>query len=129
MSRSVVRTAGASLGSAATERVLATVGTPNLGQNPLVGGVIIEVCLNGIAPGTSTTNVTFKVRKGTVAGAQVGVTYTPNPAAANAAGANGYFKVFDPAPVSGQNYVITATAAAQAGAGTIGEVIVETTAA
>jgi hypothetical protein len=125
MRRNVVRTTAVATGAAAAETVVATIGVPNLGDNPLIQGVTIQASLNNLAPGAGTTAGVIRVRKGTVAGTQVGVNKANTQA--NGTTQSDSIRAYDPAPVSGQVYVITYQQTGGTGAGTIAEIIAEVT--
>jgi hypothetical protein len=125
MKRQVTAATAVATPAAATESVIATVNCPALGDNPLISGVVIDGVLD-ITPGTAATGVTIKCHRNTLGGAQVGPTLTIPGAAAGALSSRA-FAMFDNAPTGG-TYVITQTAAAQSGAGTVGSIVVTATA-
>jgi len=98
-----------------------------LGDNPLISGVIIDGVIN-MTLGTTQTSVAIRVRRGALAGTQVGATVTAAAAAATAIPSTA-FSVLDASPVSGQSYVITAQQAGGAGNATGSAVVVSATAA
>jgi hypothetical protein len=126
MKRAVTSATGAGTAANATEQVVATVPCPVLADNPLISGVVIDGVID-ITPGTGATAVTLRCRRTNAAGAQIGPTLTIPGAAAGALGTRA-FSFNDTAP-TGAPYVITTTAAAQTGAGTVNAIVVTATAA
>ncbi len=107
------------------EQVIATLPCPALGDNPLVSSVVIDAVLN-FTGGAAVTGVSFRVRRGSLTGTQVGPTWTP-------AGTGPFVGlplcVVD--PVSGATpaqYVITAQQAGATGNGTVNYLAVSATA-
>lgn len=126
MKRTVVSVTGAATTNNATEQIIATVPTPPLGDNPLISGVVVDGVAD-ITPGTGATSVTLKCRRTNVAGTQIGPTLTVPSAVATVLGTRA-FSFFDSTPGLSSQYVITQTAAAQSGAGTVNSIVVTATA-
>lgn len=89
---------------------------------PGTGGFVKITGDINVTPGTSTTAIVVKVRRGSgVAGTAVG-TFTRTLAAA-ATGGLAFF-VIDEAPIAGGQYTVTLTQTAGAGAGTVNSAVV-----
>jgi hypothetical protein len=126
MKRTVVTVTSGATTNNATEQVIATIPCPPLGDNPLISGVVVDGVVD-ITPGTAATSVTVKCRRGTTtSGTQIGATLTVPSAAAGVLGTRA-ISFQDTAP-TGSPYVITQTAAAQTGAGTVNSLVVTATA-
>ena len=58
------------------EQVIATLPTPSLSDNPLVSSIVIDAVLN-YTIGATGTGQSFRVRRGSLTGTQVGPTFAP----------------------------------------------------
>jgi hypothetical protein len=126
MKRSAVSASGVNTTGNTAESVMATVPMPALNENPLISGVVVDGVIN-LTAGTGTTGGTIRVRRGSLTGALVG----PAQQLVPTAGSPGpvAFSAFDPAPVSGQPYVVTYQAAGATAASTANYVVATATAA
>jgi hypothetical protein len=125
MKRQAAAATGVATPASAVETVIATVGVPNLGDNPLISGVVVDGVLN-ITPGATATAVIIRIRRTNLTGAVVGVAQTHT--LANPASGSVPFTALDTAPVAG-NYVVTLATTGQSGAGAVGYAVVTATAA
>lgn len=130
MKRSAASASGVSVGTGTglVETVVATLPVPPLADNPLITGVIVDGVVN-YTPGTGTTQVTVRVRRGTtIAGALVGVAQVHALVAGNPGGIP--FSALDLAPVPGGSYCVTVqqTAGPATAAGNAGVAVVTATA-
>jgi len=99
---------------------------PSLSENPLISGVIVDGVIN-LTPGTATTGMTIRVRRGSLTGALVGPAQQLTPTAGSPA--SHAFSAYDTAPVSGQPYVVTMQAAGATAASTANYAVATATAA
>jgi hypothetical protein len=125
MKRQATQVTGVATPASAAETLIATVNVPNLGDNPLIQGVVVDGIIN-ITTGTTATAVVIRVRRTNISGAIVGTAQTHSIGAAT----NGSipFSAFDSAPVPGV-YVVTVSVTGQGSAGAANVAVVTATAA
>lgn len=112
--------------AAAAEKVICS--TPvDQDHFPGTGGFVVIEGHVALTPGTTTTAVVLKCRRGaSTSGGQVGSSLTQTLAAANSGVIA--FRFIDTAPVAGGQYCVSVTQTGGAGAGTVNDAIVMATA-